>query len=70
MRELLGGNELDAINKMQLFTPKIFSRKNGSQQVTLQFPITQQLIENLRPGSLRLPVLSQHSEQHFPAQAA
>lgn len=38
MRELLGGNELDAINKMQLFTPKIFSRKMVHSQSHYGFP--------------------------------
>lgn len=32
---------------MQLFLSKVCARKDGSQQVMLQFPITQQLIENL-----------------------
>lgn len=47
-RELLGGDELSTVNKMQLILLKMFARKDGSQQVMLQFSITQQLIENLR----------------------
>lgn len=47
-RALLGGDELATVNKMQLFLPKMFSRKDGSQQVLLAFPTTQQLMESLR----------------------
>lgn len=43
--ELLGHKELATVNNMQLFLSKIFARKDGSQQVMLHFPITQQLIE-------------------------
>lgn len=46
-RALLGGDELATVHKMQLFLPKMFSRKDGSQQVLLGLPITQQLVERL-----------------------